>query len=66
MTSRKLVDVVDRLAPGCKAGHAGTLDPLATGVLVVCLGKATRLIEYVQQAPKILLLPAFHWMPLRD
>ncbi len=35
-----------------KAGHAGTLDPLATGVLVVCVGKATRLIEAVQEQPK--------------
>lgn len=35
-----------------KVGHAGTLDPLATGVLVVCLGPATRLIQYVQQLPK--------------
>jgi tRNA pseudouridine55 synthase len=33
-------------------GHAGTLDPLATGVLVVCVGQATRLIPYVQQMPK--------------
>ena len=33
-------------------GHAGTLDPLATGVLVVCVGSATRLIEYVQRMPK--------------
>ena len=29
-----------------KAGHTGTLDPMATGVLPVCLGKATRVIEY--------------------
>jgi tRNA pseudouridine55 synthase len=35
-----------------KAGHAGTLDPLATGVLVVGLGSATRLVEYVQQFAK--------------
>ena len=35
-----------------KAGHAGTLDPLATGVLVVCVGPATRLVSYVQQMPK--------------
>ncbi|MCA9041984.1 MAG: tRNA pseudouridine(55) synthase TruB [Planctomycetaceae bacterium] len=35
-----------------KVGHAGTLDPLATGVLVVCLGKATRLVPYIQDQPK--------------
>lgn len=52
MTSRTAVDRVRRLAPRLKAGHAGTLDPLARGVLVVCVGKATRLMEYIQQMPK--------------
>ena len=52
MTSRQAVDVVQRLARPAKAGHAGTLDPLATGVLVVCVGGATHLIEYVQRMPK--------------
>lgn len=35
-----------------KAGHCGTLDPDATGVLVVCLGRATRLADYIQARPK--------------
>ena len=35
-----------------KVGHAGTLDPLATGVLVLCLGKATRLSEYIMRGAK--------------
>lgn len=35
-----------------KVGHAGTLDPLATGVLVVCIGKASRLVPFVQDQPK--------------
>ncbi len=52
MTSRDVVNGVQRLVRPHKVGHAGTLDPLATGVLVVCLGKATRLIEYVQQQRK--------------
>jgi tRNA pseudouridine55 synthase len=52
MTSRRAVDVVKRLVRPAKVGHAGTLDPLATGVLVVCVGMATRLIEYVQRMPK--------------
>jgi tRNA pseudouridine55 synthase len=52
MTSRGAVDIVHRLVRPAKAGHAGTLDPLATGVLVVCVGSATRLIEYVQRMPK--------------
>ena len=52
MTSRRAVDMVQRLVRPAKVGHAGTLDPLATGVLVVCVGAATRLIEYVQRMPK--------------
>lgn len=52
VTSRRVVDQVDRLVRPAKAGHAGTLDPLASGVLVVGIGPATRLIEYVQRLPK--------------
>lgn len=52
VTSRDVVDQVQRLVRPQKVGHAGTLDPLATGVLVVCVGPATRLIEYVQELPK--------------
>jgi tRNA pseudouridine55 synthase len=52
ITSRTAVDRVARLVKPAKAGHAGTLDPLASGVLVVAVGSATRLIEYVQQMPK--------------
>jgi tRNA pseudouridine55 synthase len=36
-----------------KIGHAGTLDPLATGLLVLCTGKATKKIEGIQSAPKV-------------
>jgi tRNA pseudouridine55 synthase len=52
ISSRAAVDRVARCAGTRRAGHAGTLDPLATGVLVVCLGRATRLVEYVQRLPK--------------
>lgn len=52
LTSRQVVNRVQRLVRPLKAGHAGTLDPLATGVLIVCVGPATRLIEYVQRMPK--------------
>jgi tRNA pseudouridine55 synthase len=52
LTSRRVVDRVAKLVRPQKAGHAGTLDPLATGVLIVCVGKATRLIEFVQEQPK--------------
>lgn len=41
-----------RLARGVKVGHAGTLDPFARGVLVVCVGPATRLVSIVQAMPK--------------
>src|SRR5262249_42548838 len=51
-TSRWVVDQVKRIVRPAKVGHAGTLDPLATGVLVVAVGPATRLVEYVQQARK--------------
>jgi tRNA pseudouridine55 synthase len=52
LTSRDVVNRVQRLVKPHKVGHAGTLDPLASGVLVVCIGPATRLIEYVQRMPK--------------
>ena len=52
ITSRKLVDQVARLASRSKVGHAGTLDPLATGILIVCIGPATRLVENLQDLPK--------------
>lgn len=52
MTSREAVNRVERLVRPAKAGHAGTLDPLATGVLVICVGQATRLIRFVQRMRK--------------
>jgi tRNA pseudouridine55 synthase len=52
ITSRDVVDRVCRIVGSKRVGHAGTLDPLATGVLVVAVGKATRLVEYVQAQRK--------------
>lgn len=52
VTSREVVDRIVRLARPAKVGHAGTLDPLATGVLVVCVGHATRLISLIQEGRK--------------
>lgn len=52
MTSRRVVDRVLSLVAPAKVGHAGTLDPMATGVLVICIGAATRLISYVQEQRK--------------
>src|SRR5436190_3312606 len=53
MTSRAALDRALKWFPrGTRMGHTGTLDPLATGVLVLCLGSATRLAEYVQRMGK--------------
>jgi tRNA pseudouridine55 synthase len=52
VTSHDIVERVRRELHVRKVGHAGTLDPLATGVLVICLGPATRLSEYVMHATK--------------
>ncbi|WP_250847106.1 tRNA pseudouridine(55) synthase TruB [Aquisphaera insulae] len=52
ISSRSVVDRVERLLPRTKVGHAGTLDPLASGVLVMGVGRATRLVETIQELPK--------------
>ena len=56
LTSHDVVARVRRLCRNSvgktKVGHAGTLDPMATGVLVICLGHATRLSEYAMQSTK--------------
>jgi len=44
---------VRRATGGAKVGHAGTLDPLATGVVIVCLGKGTKLVEQLMGQPKV-------------
>lgn len=51
-TSHDVVARVRRLARTRKVGHAGTLDPMATGVLVLGIGRATRLLTYVVGADK--------------
>src|SRR5437667_4254441 len=53
MSSARAVDKVKRLLPrGTKIGHAGTLDPFATGVLLLLIGKATKLCERLMDQPK--------------
>lgn len=47
-TSHDVVAIVRRQSGIKKVGHNGTLDPMATGVLVVCVGRATRIIEYLE------------------
>jgi tRNA pseudouridine55 synthase len=52
MTSHDAVDVVRRSLGTRKVGHAGTLDPMATGLLVLGVGRATRLLRYLGDLPK--------------
>jgi tRNA pseudouridine55 synthase len=51
-TSHDVVARVRRLTRVRRVGHAGTLDPMATGVLLVCLGRATRIAEYLMAGRK--------------
>ena len=51
-TSFSIVAMVKRLTGEQRVGHAGTLDPAATGVLPICLGQATRVIEFLVDATK--------------
>ena len=52
-TSHDVVTRVRKLTGIRRVGHAGTLDPLATGVLLVCVGNATRISDYLQRGRKI-------------
>jgi len=52
-SSMDVVRRVRRLAGGAKTGHAGTLDPLATGVVVCCIGTATRCVPVLMDMTKI-------------
>ncbi len=52
LTSFQVVQAVRRASGERRVGHAGTLDPMATGVLVVCLGSATRVIDEIQDSAK--------------
>lgn len=52
VTSRDVVNTVQRLIRPTKCGHAGTLDPMATGVLLIGIGPATRLITILQEGAK--------------
>jgi tRNA pseudouridine55 synthase len=52
-TSHDVVKRIRQLTGVRRVGHAGTLDPLATGVLLVCMGRTTRLVEYLVGQPKV-------------
>jgi tRNA pseudouridine55 synthase len=51
-TSHDVINQLRRLSGMRRIGHAGTLDPLASGLLLVCFGRATRLLEYLLNQPK--------------
>jgi tRNA pseudouridine55 synthase len=57
-TSHDLVADVRRATKIKKVGHAGTLDPMATGIVVVAIGRCTRLIRFIQDQPKEYLATA--------
>jgi tRNA pseudouridine55 synthase len=52
MTSHDVVDAVRKILGVQRVGHTGTLDPQATGVLPLCVGRATRIAQYLTQADK--------------
>ncbi len=52
LTSNRVLQIVKRLYGAEKAGHTGSLDPLATGMLPICLGQATKMSRYLLAADK--------------
>ena len=53
ITSHDVVDIVRKIFPNTKVGHTGTLDPIATGVLPICIGKATKLSDELLSENKV-------------
>lgn len=51
-TSRDVVNIISKIFNTKKVGHTGTLDPIATGVLVICIGSSTKLVEYLTSTYK--------------
>ena len=52
LSSHDVIDIVRRIFKQKRVGHAGTLDPAAAGILPVALGRAARLVEYMEGADK--------------
>src|SRR5688572_33324646 len=52
VTSHDVVQTLRKKFKTSKVGHLGTLDPMATGVLPVCIGKATRMGQFITNSPK--------------
>jgi len=65
MTSTQVVGKMRWTFDAQKAGHAGTLDPLATGILPIAFGEATKTIPYIMDAEKVYRFTA-HWGEARD
>jgi tRNA pseudouridine55 synthase len=65
ITSTQAVSRVRRLFDAAKAGHAGTLDPLATGILAIALGEATKTVPYAMDGEKLYRFTA-RWGEARD
>src|SRR5665213_497084 len=65
VTSTQVVGIVRRVFDAQKAGHAGTLDPMATGVLAIALGEATKTVPYAMDAEKAYRFTAA-WGEARD
>jgi tRNA pseudouridine55 synthase len=65
VTSTQVVSKVRRVFNAQKAGHAGTLDPMATGVLAIALGEATKTVPYAMDAEKTYRFTA-QWGEARD
>jgi tRNA pseudouridine55 synthase len=65
LTSTQAVAAVRRIFDAKKAGHAGTLDPMATGILAIALGEATKTVPYAMDADKVYRFTAV-WGESRD
>ncbi len=65
VTSTQVVGIVKRVFDAQKAGHAGTLDPMATGVLAVALGEATKTVPFAMDAEKVYRFTV-RWGEARD
>src|SRR5665213_1690412 len=65
MGSTQAVAAVRRIFDAQKAGHAGTLDPMATGILAIALGEATKTVPYAMDAEKTYRFTA-SWGESRD
>src|SRR5690348_2090996 len=65
MTSTQAVGIIKRLFKAKRAGHAGTLDPLASGCLPVALGEATKTVPFVMDGQKTYLFTV-RWGEERD